>query len=76
MRKFKSVEEEIAYHMDEFGLEREDVLQVALENIIFRYDEGLISKEDLLQCADYLGFVFDMEKIEKTKQKRQCRKTK
>ena len=79
----KYVEERIEYHCDEFGLKREEVLYTVLVNIVYEYEHEDISEEDLLKCADYLGFELDMEEIEKqisarkiAKQKREARKKK
>ena len=60
----KYVEDQIAYHCDEFGLVREEVVSVVLLNCIEYFHRGELSKEDLLACADYLNLVIDLDEIE------------
>ena len=64
------VENDIQYHMDEFGLEREEVEGVVMDNIILRYIDNKISKEDMLQCADYLKYDLNLDIIENKKNKK------
>ena len=63
----KYVENDIEYHCNEFGLQREEVVEVVAINIFDRYIKGLISKEDLIQCHKYLGY--DADDGEKTQNK-------
>ena len=73
-------EQEIEYHMSEFDLEREEVLDVAIYNMIDRYMQGTLSREDLIKCGDYLGFELHMEvidkRIEDNRKRRERRKQK
>lgn len=59
------VEENIEFHCDEFGLEREEVIDVVLGNFIIDYENERISREDLLQCAEYLECEIDIDYIDK-----------
>ena len=58
------VEDDIAYHCGEFDLPREVAIETVMINIICRYKNGELSKEDLLSCADYLGYTLDVELID------------
>jgi hypothetical protein len=58
-------EKEIEYHMNEFDLEREEVLDTAILNMIDRYMQGKLTKEDLIKCGNYLGFNLNMTEIDK-----------
>ena len=77
------VEDDIAYHCGEFDLPREVAIETVMINIICRYKNGNLSREDLVGCADYLGYTLDVdlidqqvkqEKINREKRKEQRRK--
>ena len=70
------IENIIEYNCSESDLEREDVLYSAILTAIYHYELKEISKEDLLQCADYLEFALDMEEIDKAIEKRRIAKEK
>ena len=72
----KYVEDQIEYHCDEFGLSREEVEETVMINIIGDYEKDEISKEDLIQCGEYLGFNFKIKPIDVVKMKRCMRKQK
>lgn len=61
------VEDQIAYHCDEFGLVREEVEEVVLLNCVEYYYHDDLSLEDLIKCAEYLDYPLNVEliKIEK-----------
>ena len=68
------VENDIQNACDEGGLSREEVLETVLINIIYRYEIGLLTKEDLLQCGEYLGVELDMSAIDEQITKRKVKK--
>ena len=72
----KYVEEDFQYHKDEFGLEREDAMDTVIINLIYRYEINKLSREDLLQCGEYLGFTLDMAVIDEQIAKRKALKEK
>ena len=72
----KLMEEEIEYHMFEFDLEREEVLDVAIYNMIDRYMRDELSKEDLTMCADYLDMELNFDEIERRKEANRIRREK
>lgn len=61
----EKVEKIIQENMDEFGLEREEVLDVAMYNMVGEYIKSQITKEDLLMSGEYLGYELNMNEIEK-----------
>ena len=61
------IENQIAYHCDEFGLEREEVTEVVLLNCIEYFYRDELSEEDLLECAKYLAMEIDVESARKEK---------
>ena len=70
------IENQIAYHCDEFGLTREEATEVVLLNCVEFFYNDQLSKEDLLQCARYLEYEIGIDAIEKEKAVRQKRKEK
>ena len=68
------VEDEIAYHIDESGWEREDVMEVAMLNMLYRYANDMLAKEDLLQCANYLGYELNMDLLDDGIEQHKARK--
>ena len=70
------VEDIIDYHCDEFGLEREEVIETVMINIIFSYERNELTKEDLLKCADYLEYELDMDVIDADIEKRKAQREK
>ena len=58
---------------NESGLTREEVLWDAAINCIEYFYRDNLSKEELINCAEYLGYELDIDEIEK-KAKRQKRK--
>ena len=67
----KIVEEEIAYHMDEFGLEREEAIDIAHLNFSIKYIHGEYSKEEVALIFNAFGEEIDWEDAEKQKQQYQ-----
>lgn len=67
----KYVEDQIAYHCDEFGLIREEVEEVVLLNCIEYFYRDALSEKDLLKIAKYLNIEIDTELIKKEKTTRQ-----
>ena len=59
---------------NESGLTREEVLWDAAINCIEYFYRDNLSKEELINCAEYLGYELDIDEIEKEKAKRQKRK--
>lgn len=57
------VENDIDYNCQEYDLEREDVIGVVMYNIIYRYHEDQITVDDTIECANYLGFEIDKDKL-------------
>ena len=60
----KYVEDQIDYHCDEFGLEREEVLTVVLLNCFEYFRKGKLSKEDLFACSNYLNLELCLDEME------------
>lgn len=72
------VEELIQALLDEigYGAEREDVIECALTNIVYRYFDDRYTIEDVIEAAKYLEIPIDIEgivlhKIERKKRKKQ-----
>ena len=59
------VEEMYDYHCSEFGITREEAEGVILPNLIYHYELGLIGREDLGKCAEYLGYDLDLDEVDK-----------
>lgn len=55
------LDEQVEFHCQEFGIEREAALEVVFQNNYFEYFEDFITLDDLAMCADYLGFNFDRD---------------
>lgn len=63
------------YLIDESsGLPKEDLIEPAILNFLDMYYHNEITKEDLLQVGEILECEFDMEVIDKEKEKRIRRK--
>ena len=63
----KYVEDQIEYHCEEFGLEREEVEEVVMKNIVIHFYNDEISGDDLVECGNYLGYEIDLEETTKDK---------
>ena len=70
----KFVEENIDYHMSEFDLPREDAEDVVVDNLIYWYLHDEISKDDMVNGAEYLGYGINLEAADKEKEKIKHRK--
>ena len=64
----KYVEDQIEYHCEEFGLEREEVEDVVMKNIVIHFYNDEISGDDLVECGNYLGYQIDLEETTKDKE--------
>lgn len=62
------VEGMIEYHCSEFGLEREEVIDVVITNIVYSYYESMITEQELVDCCEYLGYEVDLEQVRKDKE--------
>ena len=62
------VEDEIEFHCDEFGLQREEVIEVVITNLVYSYYESIINEDDLVKCCEYLGYKVDLEQVRKDKE--------
>ncbi len=72
----KYVEEEFEWSCEETGLTREEVEEMVITNIMFRYTIGEINKKDLMQCAEYMNCEIDIAQLDKNTFKNQLRKEK
>lgn len=64
----KYVEDQIEYHCEEFGLEREEVEDVVMKNIVIHFYNDEISGDDLVECGNYLGYQIDLKETTKDKE--------
>ena len=55
------VEGQIECHCDEFGLTREEVTEVVLLNCVEYYRMDELSEDDLVRCANYLGYEINLD---------------
>lgn len=62
------VEDHIEYHCSEFGLEREEVIDVVITNLVYSYYENDITESELVDCCEYLGYEVDLEQVRKDKE--------
>ena len=63
----KYAEDQIEYHCEDFGLEREEVEEVVMKNIVIHFYNDEISGDDLVGCGNYLGYQIDLEETTKDK---------
>ena len=70
------VEENIQFHSEEFGLEREEAVDIVFKNFVIDYEFEKISKEDLLQCVEYLGYEIDIDTLDKEIEARRIQREK
>ena len=61
------VEGQIEYHCDEFGLQREEVIDIVMKNIVIQFFKDLIDEKDFVCCGNYLGYDIDLNKIKEGK---------
>ena len=67
----KLIDDMFGYHLDEFGLEKEESVQVVAESIAYMYFKGEILEEDLKlakKVFDEYGFIVSFDGINETKE--------
>ena len=70
-----TAEEMIEWLIDEgSGLEREEVIETAMINFVYKYYDGEYNEEEIIQLCDYLGYEVDIKELNKEKDKRNKRK--
>ena len=72
----KLAEDEIAAQIEESGLPREDVLDVAMMAFTYAYRYGQIERDELEWLANYLGQTIDIAACDAAKAKYMRRKAK
>ena len=72
----KYVEDDIAFHCDEFGLQREEAIDVAVTNNVYLFFDDLLSEKDLIQYCEYLNYDLDIDKVREEKIKYTIKKQK
>lgn len=72
----KLAEDEIAAQIEESGLPREDILDVAMLAFAYAYRYGKIERDELVWLANYLGQAIDIAACDAAKAKYLQRKAK